>query len=167
MTMLDRHSLKAYLKSLDKAQVVAGHHNAELEAIIEQFLQFVAAEGRDVDDWEAACLHFAPATGSGVGNETAILAGSRRIEKEFIAYFEARGRFRLDPEGRAAKHTHFDEQGAGSEEQGVVWQIAQVLADSEGQNDWEARFSVSLAESRAENRAVVKFIQVGPVGIDL
>ncbi len=126
------------------------------------FLQDVAAH-----DWEAACLHFAPATGSGVGNETAILAGSRRIEKEFIAYFEARGRFRLDPEGRAAKHTHFDEQGAGSEEQGVVWQIAQVLADSEGQNDWEARFSVSLAESRAENRAVVKFIQVGPVGIDL
>jgi len=57
--MLDRQSLKAHLKSLDKARVVAGHHNAELEAIIERFLQVVAAEGRDVDDWEAACLHSA------------------------------------------------------------------------------------------------------------
>jgi hypothetical protein len=59
MTMLDRQSLKLHLKSLDKAQVVAGHHNAELEAVVEQFLAGVAAEGRDVDDWEAACLHSA------------------------------------------------------------------------------------------------------------
>ena len=57
--MLDRQSLKLRLKSLDKAQVVAGHHNAELEAMLEQFLAGVAAEGRDVDDWEACCLHSA------------------------------------------------------------------------------------------------------------
>ena len=96
--------------------------------------------------------------------ETARLAEARRIEREFKAYFGARGRFRLDPEGRAAKHTHFSEKAAGTEEAGVVWQIAQVLADPEGQNDWEARFTVLLDASRAGNRAVVRFESVRPVG---
>jgi superfamily II RNA helicase len=141
------------------------------------FLQDVA-----VRDWEAAGLHFAPPAGPGVGNEVAILAESRRIEREFTAYFEAHGRFRLDPEGRAAKHTYITEEvpllaatspvfvpgsrGGETEakETGKVWSIAQILADTEGENDWEARFTVSLPESRAENRAVVKFIEVRSVG---
>ena len=46
----------------------------------------------------------------------------------------------------------------------MVWQIAQVLADPEGQNDWEARFTVLLDASRAANRAVVRFESVRPVG---
>ncbi len=116
------------------------------------FLQDVAAR-----DWEAACLHFAPDTGRALGDEAAVLAESRRIEREFVAYHEARGRFRLDPEGRAAKHTHFEEHGR-------VWQIAQILADTDGQDDWEARFTVSLDVSHKENRAVVEFVEVKPVG---
>ncbi len=117
------------------------------------FLQDVAAR-----DWEGARFRFAPETEP--GNEAAQLAEARRMEKEFTAYFDARGRFRLDPEGRATKHTHFSEDG------GKAWQIAQVLADTEEQNDWEARFTVSLAESRKENRAVVRFSAVRPVGAE-
>lgn len=117
------------------------------------FLQDAAAR-----DWEGARLRFAPESES--GGETANLAESRRIEKEFAAYFDARGRFRLDPEGRNAKHTHITEDG------GRVWPIAQVLADLEEQNDWEARFTVLLDRSRAENRPVLQFHAVRPVGAD-
>ncbi len=121
------------------------------------FLQDVAAR-----DAEAARLRFAPEA----SDEAASLVEARRIEKEFTAYFDARGRFRLDPEGRAVKHTHFGEQEDGSMEQGAVIPIAQVLADPEEQNDWEARFEVSLDDSRKENRAVVQFVAVRPVGAE-
>ncbi|MBX3751560.1 MAG: DUF3516 domain-containing protein, partial [Opitutaceae bacterium] len=76
--------------------------------------------------------------------------------RKFAACFDARGRCRLDPEGRAAKHTHWVETEAGAGE----WTVAQVLVDREGLNDWEAVFTVPLAESRAENRAVVRLVEV-------
>lgn len=79
--------------------------------------------------------------------------------RSFTAYFDARGRFRLDPEGRAAKHTHWPESEAGEE-----WEVAQMLVDQNDHNDWEAVFAVSPAASRAENRAVVRFVTVRPVG---
>jgi superfamily II RNA helicase len=84
---------------------------------------------------------------------------ARQLESAFAIYFEARERFRLDPEGRSAKHTHWDENRDAGE-----WSVAQVLIDPADQNDWEARFSVSLADSRAGNRAVVTFAGVAPVG---
>jgi hypothetical protein len=84
-----------------------------------------------------------------------------------MAYGETRGRFRLDPEGRAAKHMHFGEVVA----EGVVataavgeLEVAQTLVDAEGLNDWEAVFGVALAASRAENRAVVRLVAVRPIG---
>ncbi len=112
-----------------------------------------------VHDWESAASRLR--TG-----ETAILAEgepaspeARRIEAAFGAYFEARERFRLDPEGRSAKHTHWEENRDAGE-----WTVAQMLVDPADQNDWEARFTVSLAESRAANRAVVRFLDLAPVG---
>ncbi len=39
-----------------------------------------------------------------------------------------------------------------------------MLIDPAGANDWEARFTVLLAESRAQGRAVVAFEGAGPVG---
>jgi superfamily II RNA helicase len=116
------------------------------------FLQEVAAR-----DWEAARGRLLPENAP-VADELAALAESRRLERQFAPYFEARGRFRLDPEGRSAKHTHFAADDA------KIWSIAQVLADVEEQNDWEARFTVSLEQSRAENRAVVELIEVKPIG---
>ena len=88
-------------------------------------------------------------------------------EKEnrmFEKYFEARGRFRLDPEGRAAKHTHFGKAlGEGLAAPGEL-EVSQVLIDAENANDWEAVFVVSLAESRAEDRAVVRLAAVRAIG---
>jgi superfamily II RNA helicase len=118
------------------------------------FLQDVASR-----DWEGAADRTAdPASDRGLPG-----AEARRIEREFTPYFDARGRFRLDPEGRSTKHTHIEEQGAGSMDQGV-WRIAQVLVDIDEQNDWEARFELSLAESRRENRPALRFLATKPVG---
>ena len=39
-----------------------------------------------------------------------------------------------------------------------------MLVDSEEQNDWEALFTVSLKDSRAENRAIVRFDRVQKLG---
>ncbi len=115
------------------------------------FLQDVAAR-----DYEAARIRLLPENAPS-SDEMAALAETRRIEKQFVPYFDARTRFRLDPEGRSAKHTHIAEDGP-------TWSVAQVLLDVEEQNDWEARFTVSLEKSRAENRAVLEFRDVSPVG---
>ena len=115
------------------------------------FLQDVAAR-----DWESAAERVAVAGVADPGASTE----SRRIEKEFTAYFDARGRFRLDPEGRAAKHTHVLECDES------IWQIAHVLVDNEGQNDWEARFELSVTESRHENRPILRFLATRPVGAE-
>jgi len=88
----------------------------------------------------------------------------RETEKDyrsFEPYFEERGRFRLDPEGRAAKHTHWNTTESAGD-----WNVAQMLVDSEEQNDWEALFTVSLKDSRAENRAIVRFVRVQKLGSD-
>jgi superfamily II RNA helicase len=106
------------------------------------FLQEIAAR-----DWEAASAR--------VGAPE----DARNLETAFGAYFAARGRLRLDPEGRSAKHTHWDESDAKE------WRVAQVLVDPEEQNDWEAVFTVSLETSRIENRPVVQFCGVAPIGI--
>jgi superfamily II RNA helicase len=125
------------------------------------FLQDVAAR-----DWEGAASRLSsPAPVAGVADPGAsLLAESRRIEKAFAAYFDARGRFRLDPEGRSAKHMHLTENRGQETGDTQTWQIAQVLVDVGEQNDWESRFTVSLAESRAQNRAVLQFLGVGPIG---
>ena len=88
---------------------------------------------------------------------------AKRIEKAFGAYFDARGRFRLDPEGRSAKHTHFAEGRDAAD--ALQWSVAQVLVDKDELNDWEVRFTVSLTESRAQARAVVRFEGAGPIGV--
>jgi superfamily II RNA helicase len=88
--------------------------------------------------------------------------GGREREQHYLAFggfFAEHGRFRLDPEGRASKHTHWVEDGEAGE-----WSVAQILVDPAGDNDWEAVFTVPLAESRQENRAVVRFFKVRRVG---
>jgi hypothetical protein len=82
---------------------------------------------------------------------------ARRIEAGFGRYFAERGRFRLDPEGRSAQHTHLFEDD-------VEWEVAQVLVDPEGHNDWEVRFRIPLAACRAQDRAVLLFDGMGPIG---
>jgi hypothetical protein len=136
--------------SYDITRDAAGFRRLVRTAIF-GFLQEVAAR-----DWESAASRLATGEATAEG-EGLMSAEAKRIEKAFTAYFDAHGRFRLDPEGRAAKHTHFDETGES---------VAQVLVDKDEFSDWEAHFTVSLAESRAQARAVVRFDGVQPVGGD-
>lgn len=122
-----------------------------VRTLIFGFLQDVAAR-----EWESAVTRLRHDTTDITGD--ALSPEARAIEAAFKPYFDAHGRFRLDPEGRSAKHTHWSEETAG------VWNVAQVLIDAEDANDWEARFIISLPESRAQNRAVVAFEAVSPIG---
>ncbi|MFW6354581.1 MAG: DUF3516 domain-containing protein, partial [Verrucomicrobiota bacterium] len=74
------------------------------------------------------------------------------LEAAFAPFFEARESFRLDPEGRAAKHSHFEEDRPEG-----LCHVAQMLVDPEGCNDWEARFTVLLEPSRREDRVALVF----------
>ena len=122
------------------------------------FLQDVAAR-----DWESATSRLATGeAGAPAADNAALSPEAKRIEAAFSAYFDAHGRFRLDPEGRSTKHTHW--LGDSDAPHASEWNIAQVLVDADDQNDWEAQFTVSLAQSRAENRAVVKFEAVALIG---
>ncbi len=117
------------------------------------FLQDVAAR-----DWEAAAVRLRATDAAAGDGDPAVLAEARRIEAAFSAYFDVHHRFRLDPEGRSAKHTHWEESDP------ATWRVAQVLIDAGENNDWEAAFAVSLAQSRAENRAAVAFEGVHAIG---
>lgn len=122
------------------------------------FLQDVAAR-----DWEAAVARLAdPVAGEGT-LEAARVAEARRIERTFEPYFAERTRFRLDPAGRAAHHTHFLEEETDTDG-GKQWPIVQVLVDAEELNDWEATFTLSLVESRATNAPVLRFGAVHVIG---
>jgi hypothetical protein len=94
-----------------------------------------------------------------LGEGEAATEEGRRLAAAFGAYFDARVRFRLDPEARSAKHTHWREAAGGSE-----LGLAQVLVDPEERNDWEVSFILSLPESRAANRPVLRFESLLPVG---
>ncbi len=124
------------------------------------FLQDVAAR-----DYDSALSRLRTGEAAASAENDLLSPDARKLETAFNAYFDARGRFRLDPEGRSTKHTHWNEEGESpAPEGGKHWAVAQVLIDAEAQNDWEARFTVSLADSRAQNRAVLKFDGVVPIG---
>ena len=124
------------------------------------FLQDVAAR-----EFDSALSRLRTGEAAAPADHDPISPDARKLEAAFAAYFDARTRFRLDPEGRSAKHTHWSEDNAApTADGGKQWLVAQVLIDAEEQNDWEATFTISLAESRAQNRAVVSFSGVGPIG---
>ncbi len=84
-------------------------------------------------------------------------ATEREIEDAWRPFFDGFGRLRLDPEGRASKHTHIERDAA-------EWRVAQVLIDGEGQGDWELRVAVDLAASRAAGEVVLRWEGVAPIG---
>jgi hypothetical protein len=107
-------------------------------------------------DWSAAANRLAdsgPPPAEGMPHPAA-----RALEARFAAYFEARGRFRLDPEGRSAENTHWGEPEAG------LLPVSQVLVDPEGENDWELRLVVDLAASRERAAAVLRSATPAPIG---
>jgi hypothetical protein len=118
------------------------------------FLQDIAAR-----DWESAYSRLRTGEAKVLGEGETASEESRRLAGAFSAYFEARGRFRLDPEGRSSTRTFW-----GDERDAAGWSVSQVLVDPEERNDWEAHFLVLLPESRAANRPVLRFESVTPVG---
>jgi superfamily II RNA helicase len=115
------------------------------------FLQSVAS-----GDYEAAVTLLG--SGSAEAFDAAVAAQANALRQTFESYFAARGRIRLDPEGRSSKHTHIDEDGPQR------WNIAQVLVDPEESNDWECRFIVNLEASRKESRVAMSFQGVQVIG---
>jgi len=142
--------------SYDITRDAAGFRRLVRTAIF-GFLQDVAAR-----DWESAASRLATGEAAASGENELMSPEAKRIEKAFAAYFDVHGRFRLDPEGRAAKHTHFAEERDAANV--LQWTVAQVLVDKDELNDWEVRFTVSLAEARAQARAVVRFEGASVIG---
>ena len=118
------------------------------------FLQDIAAR-----DWESADSRLRTGEAKVLGEGEAASDEARRLAGAFSAYFDARGRFRLDPEGRSSTRTFW-----GDERDAAGWSVSQVLVDPEDRNDWESRFIVLIPESRAANRPVLRFESVTPVG---
>lgn len=88
-----------------------------------------------------------------------VQAGSVAPERAgmFADYLHERGRFRLDPEARNAKHSHFNEDP----DTGLL--LSQTLVDPESINDWEAVFRISPGECRAAGCLVLHLDAVRPI----
>lgn len=125
-----------------------------LRAAIFAFLQDVVAR-----DWESAAERLRSGEAGASADGEPASAEARALEAAFAPYFDTHGRLRLDPAGRSAVHTHLDEESTPGE-----WRIAQVLVDPDEVNDWELRLGVDLARSRTENRPVLRFDGVAPIG---
>ncbi len=126
-----------------------------LRIAIYAFLQDAAAR-----EWESALERLRSGEAGATSAEGEILSEeARKLETAFKPYFEEHMRFRLDPAGRSALNTHIEEDDTSQE-----WRVAQMLIDSEDMNDWELRFVLSLAESRAQNRPVFRFESVSKLG---
>jgi len=72
-------------------------------------------------------------------------------------YTETRKELRMDAEGRSNKHTSIDKRGD-------IWLVQRMLQDYDEQNDWQAEFTVDLAESKREERLVIR---LGGLGLPL
>jgi hypothetical protein len=118
------------------------------------FLQDVAMR-----EWESAASRLLTGEAKILGEGEVASEEARRLSAAFSAYFEARGRFRLDPEGRSATRTFWPENRAAAD-----WAVAQVLVDPEEKNDWEVHFIVSLPASKTANRPVLRFLDVVRIG---
>jgi hypothetical protein len=118
------------------------------------FLQDIAAR-----DFESASVRLRTGEAGSSAEDKPLSDDAKRIAAAFAPYFELHDRFRLDPEGRATKHTHWSEDPAAGQ-----WRVSQVLVDPAEENDWEAVMVVSLTASRAENRAVLHFESLHPIG---
>jgi hypothetical protein len=125
-----------------------------VRTVIFAFLQDVA-----VRDWESASSRLRTGESRVLGEGEPASDDARRLSEAFSAYFEARGRFLLDPDARSSTRTYWREDRENAE-----LGVSQVLVDPQGANDWEARLVVSLPESRAANRPVLRFENVARIG---
>jgi hypothetical protein len=101
-------------------------------------LQFVVAWGKGDFAAAADCIE----------NEENLAA----LHKQ---YMESHGELRLDAEGRSNKYTEIKKNGD-------TWEVSRMLQDYNEQNDWEFAFSVDLAESKNQERLVMRLRSASP-----
>lgn len=80
-----------------------------------------------------------------------------RLLEAFAAYRAEHGKFRLDAEGRALRHTLITPQGE-------TWLVQQLLQDYNDLNDWALEFSVNLAQSKAAGVPVMQLLGLASIG---
>jgi hypothetical protein len=76
-----------------------------------------------------------------------------RLKALMDGYRADHGSFRLDPEGRNARHTY-----VLPAEDKRTWRIQQMLVDLDETNDWVAEFEADLEASRAAGAPVLRLI---------
>ena len=80
-----------------------------------------------------------------------------RLAERLDAYREEHKAFRMDAEGRNARHTLIDMQAH-------TWNVEQILQDMDELNDWSLRFSVDLAASRTLGAPVMRLLAFDTLG---
>ncbi|SKB07188.1 Helicase conserved C-terminal domain-containing protein [Prosthecobacter debontii] len=73
-------------------------------------------------------------------------------------YYTDHDRILLDNEARNGRYTFVEP----SEDQ-KTWKVSQVLVDLDGLNDWQAIFTVDLAQAREDGKPTLRLESVGPV----
>ncbi|MDB5104128.1 MAG: box helicase domain protein [Fibrobacteres bacterium] len=81
-----------------------------------------------------------------------------RLRKALEDYRAEHGPFRLDPEGRAPRHTVVEKDPERE------WRVSQYLQDHDGHNDWKASFAVDLDASRLSGAPVLRLTGFTPAG---
>jgi len=122
---------------------------------IHGFMQDLSAR-----DWESAAERMRSGLAGSSSDNDLLSTEARQLESTMTVYYATHPRFRLDPAGRSALNTHIQEDATSK-----TWSIAQVLMDSEEDNDWELRFTLSLEGSRAEARPVLTFTGLATIGL--
>jgi trehalose-6-phosphatase len=80
-----------------------------------------------------------------------------RLREALGAYRAEHGMFRLDPEGRAARHTLLDE----AIDPGGSRRVTQMLQDGVDRNDGSVVFAIDLAASRAAGSPILRLEDFG------
>jgi len=79
-----------------------------------------------------------------------------RLKALMEEYRAGHGSFRLDPEGRNARHTY-----VVPAEDKASWRVQQMLVDLDATNDWVAEFEADLGASKAAGAPVLSLLRLG------
>jgi len=77
------------------------------------------------------------------------------LEAALAPFYAVHSRFRLDPEARNSKHTHFE-----SDQPSGLLHVRQRLVDEEDVNDWVAIFCVDVAASKESGSLQMQFVGI-------
>jgi superfamily II RNA helicase len=113
----------------------------------------------------AQMVHPDPADATGAGDDG--LWTADRFARSFAPFFAEHAAIRLDPSARVPANTRItktDRGGSGerSRERSAVWEVAQVIADDAGDDDWLLTAWVDMDASAREGKPIVIMRDVTP-----